>query len=92
MRPGAKFRVRALHTGYYGEKRWREGDVFTYTLGAKETKLPKWVEPVPARTPGQLTSGKEVLRKQHDEILASRMPAQGSQLVDDEPEVNPLGD
>src|SRR5574341_287888 len=85
LRPGLKVKVRALHMGYYDEKRLREGDVFIYTLGPKETKLPKWVEPVDPRTPENITTGKQELRRKHDEILASRMPASGTTLTDDEP-------
>jgi hypothetical protein len=90
VKPGQKIKVRALQLGYYGEKRRREGDVFVYTLGPKEAKLPKWVEPVDPRTPSRITTGVEELRKKHDEIIRERNPQHGTPLAQDEPDDNPL--
>jgi hypothetical protein len=94
-RPGVKFKVRALRMGYYDHIRRREGDVFLYTMGPKETKLPSWVERVSDRTPERVTTGVQELRQKHDEILQSRMPSQGTPLVNDQladGEQNPLGE
>lgn len=93
-RPGLKVKVRATRMGYYDHVRRREGDVFIYTMGLKETKLPSWVERTDPRTPERITTGVQELRQKHDEILRDRNPAGGTPLVNDELPTgsrNPLG-
>lgn len=68
-----QFKVRALQTGYIHDKRYRVGDVFT--CSAKEFS-DKWMEKVDARTPDKITSGPEVLKKHHDDLLATRAGAE----------------
>jgi len=44
----------------------------TRTLSAEEQFSSKWMVRVDARTPEQITSGQQELRKKHDELLASK--------------------
>lgn len=95
LRPGLKIKVRALRMGYYDHVRRRVDDVFIYTMGPRETRLPSWVERVAQSTPERVTTGVQELREKHDEILRDRMPASGTPLVNDElteGEKNPLGE
>lgn len=78
-----KVRTQDGMTGYYEHIRRRSGDVFICRT-AKEFSS-KWMEPVDASTPEVITTGKEELRRKHDEILASRRPASGTMMVHDEP-------
>lgn len=70
-------RVRATKVCYYDDKRRRVGDVFTIsdeknkTGGLKEFSS-KYMELVDPRTPEKITTGAEVLKQQHDDILGSR--------------------
>lgn len=75
-----RIKVRALRMGYYDDARRREGDVFTVEARhVTET----WMARVRADTPENTTTGQAELRRQHDEILRTRMPAAGTPLVDD---------
>ena len=68
---GVPVRVKALSMGYYDHKRMREGDVFTVD---DKSDLGSWMEVVDAATPEKVTTGKEELRKQHDEIIKMAAP------------------
>lgn len=81
----ALVKVRATQMGYYDLLRRRVGDVFTVPL---RLFSPKWMERVDPDTPELTTSGREEMRRQHDEILQSRIPASGTTLVD---EAEPTG-
>jgi hypothetical protein len=81
-------KVRAIGRGcYYNDERKRAGDVFRirppYTLkGPKKDDKPieydefsqSGMEDVDEDTPEKTTTGKEHLRKEHDEILRSKHP------------------
>lgn len=62
----ARLKVQAKKMGYYGHERRRVGDVF---LVARAQFNPSWMVPVDAATKLQRTTGKQELRKRHDEIL-----------------------
>lgn len=86
-----RIKVRATRQGYYDHIRRMEGDVFFI---AKEQDFShKWMQRVGAHIPERVSSASDNLRRQHDEILASRIPGSGTPLVDDEPDAgnNPLG-
>lgn len=86
-----RIKVRATRQGYYDHIRRHDGDVFY--IAKAEDFSEKWMVRVDARTPERVTSAPDNLRRTHDEILASRMPASGTPLVDDEPDAatnNPL--
>lgn len=84
---GPWIKVRATTMGYYGHIRRREGDVLKVREGDFSSR---WMERVDPHTPEKITTGKEELRRQHDEIIASRTPAQGTSMPEDIEE-NPLG-
>ncbi len=86
-----RIKVRATRQGYYDHIRRHEGDVFF--IAKQQDFSDKWMQVVGAHVAERVTSAPEALRRQHDEILASRMPASGTPLVDDEPDAgnNPLG-
>ena len=67
----APFKVRAIQQGYYDHVRRREGDVFI--VAAQAFSL-KWMEKVGAHTPERITTGQEVLRREHDQLVAERAP------------------
>jgi hypothetical protein len=67
---GPPLRVRATRMGYYGDVRRRTGDVFTISHSSLFSK--KWMETVAGSTPEKVTTGREALRKQHDEVLSGR--------------------
>jgi hypothetical protein len=64
------FKVRATQMGYFNEERKRPGDVFTLKFAHQFSN--KWMERVDARTPHQTTTGQEMLRREHDDILKMR--------------------
>lgn len=66
-------RVRATKTCYYDDIRRREGDVFTIADESAFSEL--YMERVDPATPERLTTGKDVLQQQHDEMLATKMGA-----------------
>lgn len=76
-----EIKVRATQMGYYDLIRRRVGDVFVVAPAAFSAK---WMERVDPNTPEVITTGKEELRRAHNEIVASRMPATGV-LPDDGP-------
>lgn len=74
-------KVRATKVCYYDDKRRRIGDVFTisgekFATGPRAGQLKefssKYMVVVDSRTPERITTGAEVLKQQHDEILGSR--------------------
>lgn len=72
-----RFKVRATRLGYYDDKRRRAGDVFWVSAAKTDTGkyvafAPSWMERVPDSTPESITTGQQELRRQHDEILASK--------------------
>lgn len=85
-------KVRATSLGFYGHIRRRVGDVFTCERAQDFSS--KWMEPVSVNTPERVTTGRQALQQQHDEILAGKTPAMGTPLVDDEPlaDFNPLSE
>jgi hypothetical protein len=86
-----RLKVMATQTGYFGEKRRREGDVFTLkTVAEFSQRWMVWVDP---RTRERITTGAQALRKFHDEAMRAKSPGV---LTDDEtpgfdPSENPLG-
>jgi len=86
-RPAPSIRVRALKDGYYDDKRRRAGDVFTIRppyQGDVENDgkvvhrtidefSKKWMKKVARSTPERITTGKQVLRRQHDAEMQRRM-------------------
>lgn len=86
-RPAPSIRVRAIKDGYYDDKRRRAGDVFTIRAPYEgeiendgKVKIQtidefskKWMRKVPRSTPERITTGKQVLRRQHDEEMQRRM-------------------
>jgi hypothetical protein len=74
-------RVRATQVGYYDEKRRRVGDVFT--LKQDKDFSQTWMEEVDPHTPEKITTGAEVLRQQHDEILAGKATGDANVLGND---------
>lgn len=95
---GLKVRVKTWRIGYYGDKRRRQGDVFT--LKAPQDFSTRWMEWVDPATPERITTGAEHLKQQHDEILGARMEGTAVPMTvgrDDVPddlpegEANPLG-
>jgi hypothetical protein len=69
---GQSQKVRATQMGYYNLIRRREGDVFTLETDAHFSA--KWMERVDPRTPERITTGKDALAQQHNEIVKSRSP------------------
>jgi hypothetical protein len=86
-----RIKVRATQMGYYDHIRRHPGDVFY--IDREQVFSTKWMERVGEHVRERVTSAPDALRRQHDEILQSRMPAMGTPLVDDEPDAgnNPLG-
>lgn len=83
-----KLRVRATEVGYYNHIRRRVGDVFDLVGviledGTLDSFSPRWMEAVSPKTEEKITTGVQELRRQHDEILATR--------VQDRAGDNPLG-
>jgi hypothetical protein len=74
--PGKKapgFKVRAIKMGYYNHERKRVGDVFMLTYAFQFSS--KWMVRVDAATPEKITTGQQVLRKEHDETLKAMASA-----------------
>lgn len=70
--------VRALRMGYYNHVRRRENDVFALNkLSDFSAHWMAWESPNASE---RITTGNEDLRRQHDEIMKLRAPAQ---LTDD---------
>lgn len=87
--PPQTIKVRALKDGFYDNARRRTGDVFKIRApftGTGDNKKPitidefseKWMEKVDPRTPEKVTTGKDVLRQQHDEILEKKARTAGA--------------
>ena len=90
-------KVRATKMGYYDDKRRRTGDVFLIRApyaGEDDAGIPitinefskKWMERVAGDTPERITTGNEELRRQHDEILATKRQG-GVSTTDDSGDV-----
>lgn len=71
-----RIKVRALQMGYYDHARRREGDVFY--LESEKHFSKKWMVRVDEATPERVTTAKQALQQQHDEIMASRTPGAGT--------------
>lgn len=108
-------KVRATATGYYAHLRRRPGDVFSIDatplekdlkVGGKVRKAgeiaafsDRWMELVDSKTPESISTANDEIRRQHDEVLASRA---AGQVIPDRPddvddsvptgEHNPLGE
>ena len=67
---GKRVRIRALKMGFYNNERRRVGDVF---MAKAEAFNPSWMEPVDGAVPIQRTTGKDELRRKHDELLSAKM-------------------
>ena len=83
-----RIKVRARRTGYANEQRYREGDVFLYTLTAKAAAieiarrkasgenendgLPAWLEPVAAATEEKVTTSQQSLNQELDTLRGDR--------------------
>jgi SpoVK/Ycf46/Vps4 family AAA+-type ATPase len=63
-------KVRAIRPGYYGERRLREGDVFL--IADEQAFAAIWMERVDPMTPERITTGQQMLQRDHDETLAER--------------------
>lgn len=87
-------KVQATKMGFYDHKRRRKGDVFSLKDPKHFTR--KWMVKVDAATPLRVTTGREELKRQHDEILGARFEGRSevteSQEVQDEEVDNPLED
>ncbi len=93
--PHGRLKVQATEMGYYGDARRRPGDVFVLQ-NAKREFSEKWMRPVPPETPERVTTGKDSLRRQHDETIAERYQPGLQTGRDDAPELptgtaDPLG-
>lgn len=89
-----RVKVQAKKMGFYDHKRRRKGDVFSLKDPKHFTR--KWMLRVDQSIPEKITSGREELKRQHDEILGARMEgrteATASQEVLEEEVDNPLED
>lgn len=65
-----RIKVRATQAGYYGHTRRRIGDVFW--IDNEQAFSTKWMERVDPETPESVTTSNDQIRREHDEILASR--------------------
>ena len=94
--PVGGIKVRATMVGYYDDKRRRVDDVFTIQKESEFSK--RWMVRVDQDTPEKTTTGKEDLRRIHDEIITGSrqegiqtgpddVPADLAQGID-----NPLGE
>lgn len=70
-KPEGGIKVMATKTTYYDNKRRRPGDVFT--IASEREFSDRYMEKVDPETPEKITTGAEVLRQQHDEILGAKM-------------------
>lgn len=90
-KPSTKVKVQARKMGYYGHERRRKGDVF---LVERREFNPSWMVEVSASARLQRTTGKEELRRKHDEILqmkhADRIPIQTAEHEVEDTGDNPL--
>lgn len=89
--PSTRIKVRARKMGYYEHERRRVGDVFRVERAQFN---PSWMVAADSSTPIQRTTGKQELRKKHDEILAQK---QAERITTSEHDVedtgrNPLDD
>lgn len=101
-RLGGGIKVRATKVCYYDNMRRRIGDVFTisdekFPSGPRQGQVKefssKYMELVDARTPEKITTGAEVLKQAHDEILGGRKietdaPAPRALGTGDDPAIN----
>ena len=89
--PSTKVKVQARKMGYYGHERRRVGDVF---LVERRSFNPSWMVEVNPGAKLQRTTGKEELRRKHDEILqmkhADRIPIQTAEHDVEDTGDNPL--
>jgi len=81
-----RIKVQAKKMGYYGHERRRVGDVFVVDRAQFN---PSWMAPVDAGTKLQRTTGREELRKKHDEILQMK---NADRVATAEHEVEDTGD
>ena len=65
-------RVRATQMGFFDNERKREGDVFL--LQEPRQFVASWMEPVDDSVPERTTTGQQLLRKEHDDILNMKTP------------------
>lgn len=72
FRSGKTIKVAALKMGYVGEVRRRAGDIF---LCPVEEFSERWMQPVDEATPLKVTTGKQELKRLHDETLAGKAQA-----------------
>lgn len=42
--PNTRYKVRALRDGFYGLRRQRQGVIFSFKTGPKQTVLPTWMQ------------------------------------------------
>lgn len=67
--------VRATAVSLYQHKRRRIGDTFVLAdVKDFNPKIHEWVDP---STPERVTTGREILQQQHDEILGKKYPGKG---------------
>lgn len=69
-------KVQATRLGYYEHARRRTGDVFV--IHSLREFSSKWMVRVAPETPERITTGKQDLQRQHDEINAQRMAGAGA--------------
>jgi hypothetical protein len=78
VRKPAPIKVRATQMGYYDHVRRREGDVFVVESSQFSKK---WMERVDAETPERVTTAKQALKEQHDEILGGRQSSRDDSVI-----------
>jgi hypothetical protein len=81
-----RIKVQATKMGYYGHERRRVGDVF---LVQRAQFNPSWMTVTEAGTKLQRTTGREELRRKHDEILSMK---NADRITTSEHEVENTGD
>jgi len=91
---GRLIRVMATQVGYYDHVRRREGDVFSVPPAAFSKR---WMQRVAPETPERQTTGKQHLKRMHDDILSGKVGRQrldgilvGPDDVAGDPGDNPL--
>lgn len=80
VRGARPIKVRATRMGYYDHARRREGDVFH--IATMHDFSANWMELVDPATPERVTTAKQALEQQHDEILAGRTPGASQSETD----------
>lgn len=78
VRKADPIKVRATQMGYYDHVRRHVGDVFVVDLSAFSHK---WMERVDGDTPERVTTAKQAIQQQHDEILGGRQASRDDGVI-----------